>query len=1093
MSRALRFGDPAHPHLYHDRANHQPMHFIYSPRKQQASRILIPLLLACCIHADPLSPALFNGMRWRLVGPFRAGRAVAVTGVSTQPNTFYFGGVDGGIWKTTDAGVVWQPVFDAEPVGSIGAIAAAPSDPNVIYAGTGESDIRSDLASGDGVYKSTDAGKTWTNVGLRDSRQISRVVIDSSNANHVYVAALGDPYGPSAERGIYESSNGGATWKNVLDKGPDIGAADLAIATDAPRVLLAAMWNAHRPPWGTYAPIDGPGSGLYLSIDGGNVWKPLTGNGLPEGKWGRAAVAIASGTHGRRMYALIDVKIDTTVDAKSDAKKSGLYRSDDEGVTWTCVNNDPRLTSRQWYFASLTVDPQNPDVVYVPNVALYRSKDGGKTFSILRGAPGGDDYHQIWVSASDPSRMVLGTDQGTTISVDDGATWSTWYNQPTAQFYHVVTDNASPYWIYGAQQDSGSAGIASRTNHRKITPRDWSTASGSESGYIAPDPRNPNILYVSDTYGDVARYDRRTELSQNIAPWPISEFGTEMPERKYRDTWTPVLVFSPFDRRSLYLGTQFVMKTTDGGLHWDTISPDLTGALPGAEHDTTPVTAANAKEHGYGTVFTIAPSPLRANEIWAGADTGLIQLTRDGRTWKNVTPPGLSDWSKVSLIEASHFDPAVAYAAVDRSRLSDYKPYIYRTKDYGKTWLLLAKGIGSGAFVRAIREDPVRRGLLFAGTELGVYVSFNDGDDWQPLQHNLPTTSVRDLAIHNDDLIVATHGRSFWVLDNITPLRQASEKVEASAAYLYKPAVATRIDNDTFPGTPLPPEEPTAENPPDGVYVDYFLRSAATGPVTLELLDAAHRVLRHFSSEDKLSREHKPLPVAERWFPEPQHLESTAGMHRFIWDLRSGGSGPPAAEEDEESAVPAGPRIPPGHYVVRLTADGKTYTQPLAVKMDPNSSATQPVLIQQFALGQKMFDETLRSRQAMAEINSVQLQLTQMRQAFNNTHPDALRGIDGVLAGIDQILKGSDKDGLTEANTGLTAALRVVEGGDRTPPAQALQLYRQSSAVVKARVQSWKDLKAGALTLLNTKLREENLKTIEISEIETEVYELMTR
>ena len=1060
------------------------MSFAYRLKKN-VPKIVALLCLAGGIHADPLSPSLFGGMRWRLVGPFRAGRAVAVTGVSGQPNTFYIGGVDGGVWKTIDAGVVWEPVFDREPVGSIGAIEVAPSDPNIIYVGTGESDIRSDLASGDGVYKSTDAGKTWTNVGLRDSRQISRVVIDPSNANHVYVAALGDAYGPSAERGIYRSNDGGATWEKALDKGPNIGAADLAIATDAPDVLLAAMWNAHRPPWSAYAPLDGPGSGLYLSMDGGQNWKAVTGNGLPESDWGRAAVAIAPGTHGRRMYALIEVKM--------DAKKSGLYRSDDEGITWTCVNSDPRLTSRQWYFATLTVDPGNPDVVYIPNVALYRSKDGGKTFSILRGAPGGDDYHQIWVSAADSSRMVLGTDQGTTVSVDDGATWSSWYNQPTAQFYHVVTDNASPYWIYGAQQDSGSASVASRTNHRQITPRDWNTSGDSESGYIAPDPRNPAVLYLSGLYGDVSRYDKRTALSQNISPWPISGFGSEMSQRKFRDTWTPVLVFSPFDHKSLYLGTQFVMKTTDGGLHWITISPDLTGVSPSAEHETTPITTANAKERGYGTVFTIAPSPLRANEIWAGTDTGLIQLTLDGKTWKNVTPPELSGWSKISLIEASHFDPAVAYAAVDRSRLSDNKPYIYRTKDYGKTWQLLTKGIGNGAFVRAIREDPRHRGLLFAGTELGVYVSFNDGDEWQSLQRNLPITSVRDLAIHNDDLIVATHGRAFWVLDNITPLRQASQKVEAAAAYLYKPAVATRIDNDVFPGTPLPPEEPTAENPPDGIYLDYFLQSAATGPVKLELSDASHHVLRHYSSEDKTSRESKPLPIAERWFPEPQHLESTAGMHRFVWDLRSGSSGAPGEEEDEEGSSPAGPRVAPGSYQVSLTVDEKTYTQPLLVKMDPNSSATQPVLIRQFTLGKKMFDETLRSRQAMAEINSVQAQLNQMRKSFGDGHPDASRGINGVLAGIDRILKGSNKDGLTEANTGLNAALRVVEGGDRPAPAQALQLYRQSSAAVKTQAQNWKDLKAGALTLLNTKLREENLKTIEISEIETEVYELMTR
>ncbi len=1045
-------------------------------------KLLALFCLASAVFSNPLPPTLFNGMRWRLVGPFRAGRAVAVTGVPNQPNTFYFGGADSGIWKTTDAGIVWEPVFDGQPVGSIGAIAVAPSDPNVLYAGTGESDIRSDLASGNGIYKSVDAGKTWSNIGLHHSWQISRVMVDPAKADHVYVAALGNPYGPNPERGVYESVDGGTTWKKTLYKGPEIGAADLSIAVDQPNVLIAAMWNAHRPPWSTYAPLGGPGSGLYLSKDGGQTWTPVTGHGLPSGDWERSAVAIAPGTHGQRIYALVDAKT-----------AAGLYRSDDEGATWTRVNNDPRLTSRQWYFASLTVDPTNPDIVYLPNVALYRSKDGGKTFSILRGAPGGDDYHQIWISSQDPTRMVLGTDQGTTISVDDGATWSSWYNQPTAQFYHVSTDNASPYWIYGTQQDSGSASIVSRTDHGKITARDWKTASGSESGYIAPDPNNPDILYVSGTYGEVDRYNKRTQLSQNIAPWPMPAFGTDISQRKYRDTWTPVLLFSPFDKKTLYLGTQYVMKTTDGGLHWENISPDLTGASADPQRqETTPPTVENAKERGYGTVFTIAPSSLRADLIWAGTDTGLIQVTTNGKTWKNVTPPGLSDWSRISLIEASHFDPAVAYAAVDRSRLSDTKPYVYRTKDYGKTWSLASKGISGGAFVRAVREDPQQKGLLFAGTELGVYVSFDDGDNWQPLQQNLPVTSVRDLAIHGDDLIAATHGRSFWVLDNITPLRQAGT-MNTENASLYKPAVAMRIDNNVFPGTPLPPEEPTAENPPSGIYIDYFLPSTTTDVMKLELLDASQKVIRYFSSEQKEHREHKPLPIAERWFPEPQHLANTAGMHRFIWDLRAGSAATPGDEEQAFEMNPAGPKVSPGEYQVRLTANGKTMTQPLKVVMDPNSPATTPVLSHQFTLSQKLFDDTLRSRQAMAEINSVQAQLTQTRQALGNEHADAAKSIDAMLKQIDEVLQGKHDDGLMKANTGLNVALRVIEEGDRTPPSQAMEIYTQSSAAATAQTANWKRLKTGALTQLNNRLQQQNLKTVQISEIETEVYQLMTR
>jgi photosystem II stability/assembly factor-like uncharacterized protein len=549
---------------------------------------------------------------------------------------------------------------------------------------------------------------------------------------------------------------------------------------------------------------------LYRSQDAGKTWSRLS-KGLPEGDLGRIGVDVAQ--DGKRVYALIQ------------AKKAGLYRSDDGGDTWSLVNADARLVSRAWYFNSITVDPQNPDVIYIPNVALYRSVDGGKTVSIVRGAPGGDDYHQIWIDPKNSDSMVLGTDQGTTVSLDRSQTWSTWYNQPTAQLYHVITDNQFPYVVYGAQQDSGSAAVPSRTDHGQITPRDWFPAGGSESGYIAPDPKDPNIIYLSGTYGTVARYNKRTGFSQDVTPWPVPTFGTEINERKYRDPWTPVLVFSPADSTTLYLGTQYVMKTVDGGLHWQTISSDLTGSTRQLGDKTEgPTTVENAKQRAYGVVFTISPSTLNRDTIWAGSDTGLIHLTRDGgKTWKDVTPSGLTAWSKISFIEASHFDAAVAYAAVDRSRLDDQTPYLYRTRDYGATWQLITKGIAAKAFLRGIREDTERRGLLFAGTELGVYVSFDDGGDWQSLQLNLPVTSVRDLAVHGDDLIIGTHGRSFWILDDITPLRQAFDVEKDKAFWLYHPAAAYRIDNDSFAGTPLPPEEPTGENPPAGAIIDYLL------------------------------------------------------------------------------------------------------------------------------------------------------------------------------------------------------------------------------------------------------------------------------
>jgi len=1022
-----------------------------------------------------ISPEMMSGLKWRLIGPFRGGRAVAVAGVPGDSTTFYFGAVNGGIWKTSDAGTVWKPIFDNQPVGSIGAIAVAPSDPKTIYAGTGESDIRSDLSSGDGVYKSVDAGSTWTHVGLEDTRQISRIVVDPRDPNVVYVGALGHAYGPNEQRGVFKSIDGGTHWAKVLDQGSEIGIADLAICSGNPQILFAGTWNTHRPPWSTYAPIDGPGGGLYRSQDAGKTWSRLSGNGLPEGDWGRIGIDVAP--DGKRVYALIQTK------------KGGLYRSDDGGDTWTLENADPRLTSRAWYFSSIAIDPQNADVIYIPNIALYRSEDGGKTISIVRGAPGGDDYHQIWIDPRNSASMVLGTDQGTTVSLDRGQTWSTWYNQPTAQLYHVITDNQFPYVVYGAQQDSGSAAVPSRTDHGQITPRDWFPAGGSESGYIAPDPRDSNIIYLSGTYGEVARYNRRTGLSQDITPWPVPTFGSEINQRKYRDPWTPVLLFSPADSTTLYLGTQYVMKTVDGGLHWQTISPDLTGSTQhGGDRLEGPTTTENAKQRGYGVVFTVAASVLDRNTIWAGSDTGLIHLTRDGgKTWKDVTPAGLTAWSKISFIEASHFDPAVAYAAVDRSRLDDQSPYLYRTRDYGASWQLITNGIAAHAFLRGIREDTERKGLLFAGTELGVYVSFDDGDHWQSLQLNLPVTSVRDLTIHGDDLIAATHGRSFWILDDITPLRQAFDAEKQNAFWLYHPATTYRIDNDSFPGTPLPPEEPTAENPPAGAIIDYFLKSSAS-TVSLEIFDAQQKLVHRFSSEDKHPEKHPPVPIAERWFPKPEVLRTNPGMHRFVWDLSWGSSGGPSVDEESEYRNPRGPKVVPGIYSVRLTVDGKAQVQPLKVVMDPRSPATPEILRKQLQLGRQMFAETLEARRALAEIASLRKQLADREQklgennsALKSLLADARTEISKIETRQGAVAQAS---GLQDAFADMASALRVVEGGDRAVPSQAIAVYDESSKRVKIAIAQWSEFKTTKLRPLNQKLSEANLPPIAISGME---------
>ena len=1027
------------------------------------------------LHAQSVSPDLFNGLKWRLIGPFRGGRAVAAAGVPADPNTFYFGAVDGGVWKTTNAGVTWTPIFDQQPVASIGAVAVAPSNPKIIYIGTGESDIRSDLASGDGVYRSTDGGESWQNVGLRETRQISRIVIDPQNANTVYVGALGHAYGPNNERGVYESSDGGEHWTKILDPGPETGIADLAIATDRPRILLAATWHTHRPPWSTYAPIDASGSGIFRSQDGGKSWTRLTGSGFPDGDWGRTAIAVSP--DGKRIYALID-----------DGKKSGLYRSDDGGDSWALKNSDARISSRAWYFGDITIDPQNPDVFYVPNVALYRSEDGGQTISIVRGAPGGDDYHLLWLDPTNSSRMILATDQGTNISVDRGRTWSTWYNQPTAQLYHVITDNRFPYTVYGAQQDSGSAAVLSRTDHGQITPRDWSPVDGSESGYIAPDPKDANILYFSGTYGSVSRFDLRTSLSQDITPWPLPTFNVDIAQRKYRDPWTPVLVFSPVDKNSLYLGTQFVMKTADGGLHWQTISPDLTGAEPGAKNVSVPPTVQDAKQRGYGVVYTVAPSPLDANLIWAGSDTGLIHFTRDaGKTWKQVTPKDLTDWSKISMIEASHFNPGEAYAAVDRHRLDDQAPYLYRTRDYGQSWQLITEGINAPSFLCSVREDPTHKGLLFAGTEFGIYVSFDDGDHWESLQLNLPVTSVRDLVIHDGDLIVATHGRSFWILDNITVLRQATDVREAGA-WLYRPAKAVRIDNAGFMGTPLPPEEPTAENPPNGAMIDYFLRNPA-GHLKLEIFDAQHELVRRFSSDSVRPAQHPPVPIDERWLPKPQILDKTAGMHRFVWNFAWGTELPDSGEE-EEFAAPRGPRAAPGDYEVRLTVDGKIFNQPLHITMDPRSTATPQDLAQQVKLGRHIFTEALDARKALSAIRKVQKQLSDLQPKLQQ-NADLRASIDIAFDALKTIVGGASSPdmGLDKANTGLSAALRVVESSDRPVPTQALEVYRESSAAAKLALGRWNDFKSKRLPALNHLLEGASLAPVAIAQIESDLEE----
>ena len=913
--------------------------------------LLAPLFLITCINLPAqVNPALFQALEWRNIGPFRAGRSVAATGVPGDANTFYFGAVGGGVWKSANAGITWSPLFDAQKVASIGAIEVAPSDHSILYVGTGETDIRSDIGMGDGVYKSLDAGKTWRNTGLRDSKHIGRILVHPKDSNTVFVAALGHTYGPNAERGVYRSKDGGTTWQKVLDRGPETGAVDLAWDPNAPDTIYASMWHARRTPWSQYPPNNGPGSGLWRSTDSGDHWTELKGNGLPDGDWGRSGIAVARNS--------------PVVYLVAEAKAGGLFRSNDRGATWMRVSTDARLTSRAWYFSGVTVDPNDPETVYLPNVGLNRSTDGGKTFQVIKGAPGGDDYHYLWMDPTNSARMILATDQGTVVSLDRGTTWSTWYNQPTAQMYHVAVDNAFPYNVYGAQQDSGTVMLPSRTNHGYIADRDLGSVGGAESGYIAADPLDQNILYVGNTYGSLTRFDKRTAQGQNVSPaaMPTGLAGS-IADRKYRFPWTSPVVFSPTERGVLYFGAQVVLETRDGGLNWREISPDLTGDTRAGQPNPKGLVPAveTAKAQGFGVIYTIAPSPLTKGQIWAGSDTGLIHLTRDGgKTWANVTPPGIPDWSKITHLEASHFEAGEAWAAIDRHRRDDYKPWIYRTRDFGKTWQKITGGMEEPAFLNCIREDPAKRGLLYSASETGVYVSFDDGDNWQSLQLNMPTVSVRDVVVHGDDLVIATHGRGFWILDAMSALRQIDPKGTKEEAILYGPGTAVRMSSEGFQGTPLPVEVPLAKNGPEGVPLDFYLSRAPAGDVTLEVLTLTGELIRRYSTSDIPPPLPKNAPLADAWLkPEPV-LQAKAGMNRFVWDLRY--AAPSMAGRGGEEMPLLGPQVLPGTYQVRFTAGGKQFTQPVTVALDPRVTATPDDLTKQFTLAKRALDLMSKAR-----------------------------------------------------------------------------------------------------------------------------------
>ena len=1013
-------------------------------------------------------PRLFQELQWRLIGPSRGGRTLAVTGVRGQPEIFYFGSVGGGVWKTNDAGRTWKPIFDSQPIASIGAIAVAPSDSNIIYVGSGEADMRSSISYGNGMYKSTDSGKTWTPIGLEDSRQIGRILVDPRDPNKVFVAALGHPYGANQERGVFRSKDGGKSWQKTLFHDENTGAIDLAFEPGNPKTIYAALWQTRRPPWSIYPPSNGPGSGLYRSGDGGDHWERMSGQGLPTEGLGRIGIAFAP-SNPRRIYLIVD------------AKEGGLFRSDNSGQSWQSVSNDRRIWQRGWYFGELSVDPKDPNTVYVPNTTTYQSHDGGKTFTAFRGAPGGDDYHELWIDPDEPRRMILSSDQGTIVTRNGGETWSSWYNQPTAQFYHVVTDNQFPYWVYGAQQDSNSIATPSRSKYRSLNFHDWRPIdAGDENGYIAPDPLNPAVVFG----GFVARQDFSDEQVQQMPP-SLAHPG------EYRRTWTLPLVFSPIDPHVLYFGSQILFRTADGGNSWQVISPDLTREDPGVPANLDAATAADApKGKRRGVIYTIGPSFVRGGEIWAGTDDGLIQVTRDeGKTWENVTPPELTPWTKVTHLEASHSDAGTAYAAVDRHRLDDYQPYLYRTRDFGKSWQRVTSGIPDGSFLNCVREDPARKGLLYMCTEKGVYVSFNDGDDWQSLQLNLPTTSVRDLVVHENNLVIATFGRSFWILDDVTPLRQMDSHVAASDAWLFRPQAAIRMRAGSDQGTPVPMDESSAPNPREGAMLDYYLRDKSSTPIQLEIFDSEGKLVRRFATDDVLYKTNpNDFPIQVEWIRDPKPLLAEAGMHRFIWDLRY------AMPKGMRRSFwgPAGPLAAPGNYTVKLTANGKSSTQPLTIKLDPRVKTPQDVLDRQFGLASKLaarlgevsmalqhagdlrkqIDARKKEASGNAELLTALQELEKKMEAAVEPDSDAEFGLFGLA------LPGKEHEPLPSVEGALTRLLIIVDSSDVGPTTDAATASVRWEEAARETLGRWAAFQKDDLGNVNGLLEKAKLKPL---------------
>ncbi len=1006
-------------------------------------------------------------LRWRNVGPYRGGRTRAICGVPSQPNVFYMAPVNGGVFKSIDYGRTWQPIFDDQPTASIGAIAVSISNPNVVYVGSGEGLHRPDLSIGDGVYKSTDAGKTWAHLGLGDGQQIAQLAVDPKNPDRVFVAVAGHPYGPNEERGVYRSVDGGNTFEKVLYRDQNVGANDVQVDPSNPVIVYAALWESREGPWENGV-FNGDGGGIFKSTDGGKTWRQLT-NGLP-GNIVQANIAIAPSAP-KTLFA--------AVRTKTIAK---LYRSDDAGETWRGTTDDPRpgLGIGGGDLPVVRFDPKNPQILYSASVVCWKSTDGGKTWDGWRGAPGGDDYQNVWIHPNNPDIILLGSDQGAIVTVNGGKSWSSWYNQPTAQLYHVSADNTFPYRLYSGQQESGSVGIKSRGDEGEITFRDWKPVAAEEYGYVVADPLDPDIIIG----GKLTRFDRRTGQAQNILPVPVQ---TE----DFRMLRTEPVVFSSLDPSLLFFAGNTLWQTRDRGDHWEKISPDL--SRPNYE---LPASIGKYKEdaikqaHRRGVIYTVAPSPLDANRIWCGTDDGVIHLTTDGgKTWTDVTPPNISAWQKISLIEAGHSDSNTAYAAVNTMRIDDLRPHIFATHNGGKTWTEIANGIPAGQIVNAVREDPERKGLLFAGGEKGVYVSFDDGANWESLRLNLPASSVRDLIIKNDDVIVATHGRGFWILDNITPLRQLNRTQREDL--LFKPQTAMRVRGNLNTDTPLPPDEPAGQNPPDGAMIDYFLSKDATGPVTIEIKDGKDQSVRKYSSADvPVEANPKRLRIPSYWIRPLQSVSTKAGMHRFLWDMHYT-SVPGVEPEFPISATyrntapeATSPWAVPGDYTVMLTVGGKTFSQPLTIEMDPRVKTSAADLQQQFDLSWKLYQLRLKLAPIGKKFGDVAEQLTKLK-AKAAERPDITQKLEAFAQTLTKFGPPHPRPGAPPSLFVLESTTRLfndIQGADAAPTAAVKIAVTDIETKVEPMMDGWHKLLESDLPALN-----QELKRAGFPEIKTEV------